>query len=83
MCVGPRIGGHFKLNLYLVDRRDIQQQLTRFVQLELVVKYFWNKWWETLKDNIMSFTTGFRQKLSLDKAKMVKIIKDRLSELGL
>lgn len=32
----PRLDGHWKFNLFLLDRQDFRQQLTRLMQQKLV-----------------------------------------------
>lgn len=57
-------------------RRDIQQQLIRLLQRELVWAVIGNKWRQRLTDSCMSFTTEYSQRLSLDKAKNMKALED-------
>lgn len=77
--MAPRVAGHCRFNLSLLDRRIFRQQQRRLGQRKLLGAVIGNKCCVRLKDSIMTFTNECSQRLALDKAKKVKSLKNSLS----
>ena len=76
----PKMTGHWKLNISLLERRDFRDRLEGLIRRELVGAVVGNKWWASLKFRIKSFAVKYSQRLAKIKARTAKTLELNVSQ---
>ncbi len=73
----PRLAG----NSSVLEIQDSQEWLKKLIQWVLMGVITRNRWWGSLKHRIKDFTIKYCQNLTLDKARVEKLIEEWLTQV--